>query len=184
MGVQSLSLSLQYSDYVRYVEPCFKGTLVQADLDNREVTHTYLISGSQAHTRTPAHTLTLLINLTSVNLLIIVISLIRQSQRLAWHHINTKTYQENACYWGDDLSVSEFKPYGVAFISTFCCVCVHSCFTCPNFAPLHIITHQVRSLNYVNFKHVRWPMKKRFDWLKRGGHNRKSVVTNLLLRKL
>ncbi|GLD73091.1 voltage-dependent calcium channel subunit alpha-2/delta-4-like isoform X1 [Lates japonicus] len=26
----------QYSDYVRYVEPCFKGTLVQADLDNRE----------------------------------------------------------------------------------------------------------------------------------------------------
>ncbi|XP_077956417.1 voltage-dependent calcium channel subunit alpha-2/delta-4 isoform X5 [Gasterosteus aculeatus] len=25
-----------YSDYVRYVEPCFKGTLVQADLDNRE----------------------------------------------------------------------------------------------------------------------------------------------------
>lgn len=32
------SLSLQYSDYVQYVEPCFKGTLVQADLDNREVT--------------------------------------------------------------------------------------------------------------------------------------------------
>uniref|UniRef100_A0A8D3BRG6 Calcium voltage-gated channel auxiliary subunit alpha2delta 4 n=1 Tax=Scophthalmus maximus TaxID=52904 RepID=A0A8D3BRG6_SCOMX len=30
---------IAYSDYVRYVEPCFKGTLVQADLDNREVTH-------------------------------------------------------------------------------------------------------------------------------------------------
>lgn len=30
--------SPQYSDYVRYVEPCFKGMLVQADLDNREVT--------------------------------------------------------------------------------------------------------------------------------------------------
>lgn len=29
--------SSQYSDYIRYVEPCFKGTLVQADLDNREV---------------------------------------------------------------------------------------------------------------------------------------------------
>lgn len=28
---------LQYTDYVQYVEPCFKGTLVQADLDNREV---------------------------------------------------------------------------------------------------------------------------------------------------
>ncbi|KAF1386367.1 hypothetical protein PFLUV_G00094050 [Perca fluviatilis] len=25
-----------YTDYVRYVEPCFRGTLVQADLDNRE----------------------------------------------------------------------------------------------------------------------------------------------------
>uniref|UniRef100_A0A4W6EIV6 Calcium voltage-gated channel auxiliary subunit alpha2delta 4 n=1 Tax=Lates calcarifer TaxID=8187 RepID=A0A4W6EIV6_LATCA len=32
---------IAYSDYVRYVEPCFKGTLVQADLDNREVTHTH-----------------------------------------------------------------------------------------------------------------------------------------------
>uniref|UniRef100_A0A672H3U8 Calcium channel, voltage-dependent, alpha 2/delta subunit 4a n=1 Tax=Salarias fasciatus TaxID=181472 RepID=A0A672H3U8_SALFA len=31
---------IAYSDYVRYVEPCFKGTLVQADLDNREVTET------------------------------------------------------------------------------------------------------------------------------------------------
>ena len=30
-------LPLQYTDYVRYVEPCFRGTLVQADLDNREV---------------------------------------------------------------------------------------------------------------------------------------------------
>uniref|UniRef100_A0A8C5HG80 VWFA domain-containing protein n=1 Tax=Gouania willdenowi TaxID=441366 RepID=A0A8C5HG80_GOUWI len=29
---------IAYSDYVHYVEPCFKGTLVQADLDNREVT--------------------------------------------------------------------------------------------------------------------------------------------------
>uniref|UniRef100_A0A8C5CWK1 Calcium voltage-gated channel auxiliary subunit alpha2delta 4 n=1 Tax=Gadus morhua TaxID=8049 RepID=A0A8C5CWK1_GADMO len=28
---------IAYSDYVSYVEPCFKGTLVQADLDNREV---------------------------------------------------------------------------------------------------------------------------------------------------
>ncbi|XP_028304175.1 voltage-dependent calcium channel subunit alpha-2/delta-4 isoform X2 [Gouania willdenowi] len=27
---------IAYSDYVHYVEPCFKGTLVQADLDNRE----------------------------------------------------------------------------------------------------------------------------------------------------
>uniref|UniRef100_A0A8B9LJU2 Voltage-dependent calcium channel subunit alpha-2/delta-4-like n=1 Tax=Astyanax mexicanus TaxID=7994 RepID=A0A8B9LJU2_ASTMX len=27
---------IAYTDYVRYVEPCFKGTLVQADLDNRE----------------------------------------------------------------------------------------------------------------------------------------------------
>uniref|UniRef100_A0A669CQH4 Calcium voltage-gated channel auxiliary subunit alpha2delta 4 n=1 Tax=Oreochromis niloticus TaxID=8128 RepID=A0A669CQH4_ORENI len=27
---------IAYSDYVRYVEPCFQGTLVQADLDNRE----------------------------------------------------------------------------------------------------------------------------------------------------
>ncbi|XP_033470392.2 voltage-dependent calcium channel subunit alpha-2/delta-4 isoform X1 [Epinephelus lanceolatus] len=27
---------IAYSDYVSYVEPCFKGTLVQADLDNRE----------------------------------------------------------------------------------------------------------------------------------------------------
>uniref|UniRef100_A0A8C7MLH0 Calcium voltage-gated channel auxiliary subunit alpha2delta 4 n=1 Tax=Oncorhynchus kisutch TaxID=8019 RepID=A0A8C7MLH0_ONCKI len=27
---------IAYTDYVRYVEPCFQGTLVQADLDNRE----------------------------------------------------------------------------------------------------------------------------------------------------
>ncbi|XP_068611658.1 voltage-dependent calcium channel subunit alpha-2/delta-4 [Brachionichthys hirsutus] len=27
---------IAYSDYVRYVEPCFKGMLVQSDLDNRE----------------------------------------------------------------------------------------------------------------------------------------------------
>ncbi|XP_048865382.1 voltage-dependent calcium channel subunit alpha-2/delta-4 isoform X2 [Brienomyrus brachyistius] len=27
---------IAYSDYVHYVEPCFEGTLVQADLDNRE----------------------------------------------------------------------------------------------------------------------------------------------------
>ncbi|MBN3304576.1 CA2D4 protein, partial [Amia calva] len=27
---------IAYNDYVHYVEPCFKGTLVQADLDNRE----------------------------------------------------------------------------------------------------------------------------------------------------
>ncbi|KAK3564767.1 hypothetical protein QTP86_025274, partial [Hemibagrus guttatus] len=27
---------IAYTDYVQYVEPCFKGTLVQADLDNRE----------------------------------------------------------------------------------------------------------------------------------------------------
>ncbi|XP_016425189.1 voltage-dependent calcium channel subunit alpha-2/delta-4-like isoform X1 [Sinocyclocheilus rhinocerous] len=27
---------IAYTDYVRYVEPCFKGKLVQADLDNRE----------------------------------------------------------------------------------------------------------------------------------------------------
>ncbi|KAE8296692.1 Voltage-dependent calcium channel subunit alpha-2/delta-4 [Larimichthys crocea] len=31
-----VSSCVQYTDYVRYVEPCFKGTLVQADLDNRE----------------------------------------------------------------------------------------------------------------------------------------------------
>lgn len=36
--------SPQYSDYVRYVEPCFKGILVQADLDNREVNNTSLKS--------------------------------------------------------------------------------------------------------------------------------------------
>lgn len=29
--------SLQYNDYVHFVEPCFKGILVQADRDNREV---------------------------------------------------------------------------------------------------------------------------------------------------
>ncbi|MGH0126016.1 UNVERIFIED_CONTAM: hypothetical protein FKN15_033137 [Acipenser sinensis] len=35
---------IAYNDYVHYVEPCFKGTLVQADLDNREVrVFTYLI---------------------------------------------------------------------------------------------------------------------------------------------
>ncbi|CAK6978270.1 voltage-dependent calcium channel subunit alpha-2/delta-4-like [Scomber scombrus] len=28
---------IAYTDYVRYVEPCFRGTLVQADLDNREL---------------------------------------------------------------------------------------------------------------------------------------------------
>ncbi|XP_037539177.1 voltage-dependent calcium channel subunit alpha-2/delta-4 [Nematolebias whitei] len=27
---------IAYTDYVRYIEPCFRGTLVQADLDNRE----------------------------------------------------------------------------------------------------------------------------------------------------
>uniref|UniRef100_A0A3P8UT80 Calcium voltage-gated channel auxiliary subunit alpha2delta 4 n=1 Tax=Cynoglossus semilaevis TaxID=244447 RepID=A0A3P8UT80_CYNSE len=27
---------IAYTDYIRYVEPCFRGTLVQADLDNRE----------------------------------------------------------------------------------------------------------------------------------------------------
>ena len=51
--------SLQYSDYVRYVEPCFKGTLVQADLDNREVTqsrtHTHTLSHMHAHTHTRSH---------------------------------------------------------------------------------------------------------------------------------
>uniref|UniRef100_A0A6Q2XKZ1 Calcium voltage-gated channel auxiliary subunit alpha2delta 4 n=1 Tax=Esox lucius TaxID=8010 RepID=A0A6Q2XKZ1_ESOLU len=35
---------IAYSDYVQYVEPCFKGTLVQADLDNREVTEIILIN--------------------------------------------------------------------------------------------------------------------------------------------
>uniref|UniRef100_M4A9R5 Calcium voltage-gated channel auxiliary subunit alpha2delta 4 n=1 Tax=Xiphophorus maculatus TaxID=8083 RepID=M4A9R5_XIPMA len=41
---------IAYSDYVRYVEPCFKGMLVQADLDNREVTrtHTHTKKKSQA----------------------------------------------------------------------------------------------------------------------------------------
>lgn len=32
-----LILSLQYNDYVHFIEPCFKGILVQADRDNREV---------------------------------------------------------------------------------------------------------------------------------------------------
>lgn len=32
-----LLFSFQYNDYVHYVEPCFKGILVQADRDNREV---------------------------------------------------------------------------------------------------------------------------------------------------
>ena len=36
MGL-TCQFSVQYTDYVRYVEPCFRGTLVQADLDNREV---------------------------------------------------------------------------------------------------------------------------------------------------
>lgn len=45
-----LLVSFQYSDYVRYVEPCFKGMLVQADLDNREVTRTHTQKKSQAHT--------------------------------------------------------------------------------------------------------------------------------------
>ncbi|TKS73872.1 Voltage-dependent calcium channel subunit alpha-2/delta-4 [Collichthys lucidus] len=35
-GTEPVSSCVQYTDYVRYVEPCFKGTLVQADLDNRE----------------------------------------------------------------------------------------------------------------------------------------------------
>uniref|UniRef100_A0A8C2X6Y6 Calcium voltage-gated channel auxiliary subunit alpha2delta 4 n=1 Tax=Cyclopterus lumpus TaxID=8103 RepID=A0A8C2X6Y6_CYCLU len=52
---------IAYTDYVRYVEPCFKGTLVQADLDNREVrpsptTHTHTHTHAHAHTHT--HTLT------------------------------------------------------------------------------------------------------------------------------
>lgn len=34
---------LQYTDYVQYVEPCFQGTLVQADLDNREVCLSYVV---------------------------------------------------------------------------------------------------------------------------------------------
>lgn len=32
-----LHFSLQYNDYVHFIEPCFKGILVQADRDNREV---------------------------------------------------------------------------------------------------------------------------------------------------
>uniref|UniRef100_A0A7N8WLA9 Calcium voltage-gated channel auxiliary subunit alpha2delta 4 n=1 Tax=Mastacembelus armatus TaxID=205130 RepID=A0A7N8WLA9_9TELE len=39
---------IAYSDYVRYVEPCFRGTLVQADLDNREVTHNTYTSKAAA----------------------------------------------------------------------------------------------------------------------------------------
>lgn len=31
------AFSLQYNDYVHFIEPCFKGILVQADRDNREV---------------------------------------------------------------------------------------------------------------------------------------------------
>uniref|UniRef100_A0A3B3ZXI4 VWFA domain-containing protein n=1 Tax=Periophthalmus magnuspinnatus TaxID=409849 RepID=A0A3B3ZXI4_9GOBI len=34
---------IAYTDYVRYIEPCFKGTLVQADLDNREFQHFKLL---------------------------------------------------------------------------------------------------------------------------------------------
>ncbi|KTF75382.1 hypothetical protein cypCar_00018305, partial [Cyprinus carpio] len=33
---KDIVILVDYTDYVRYVEPCFKGTLVQADLDNRE----------------------------------------------------------------------------------------------------------------------------------------------------
>uniref|UniRef100_A0A665WTA1 Calcium channel, voltage-dependent, alpha 2/delta subunit 4a n=1 Tax=Echeneis naucrates TaxID=173247 RepID=A0A665WTA1_ECHNA len=51
---------IAYSDYVRYVEPCFKGTLVQADLDNREVKHAH------THTHPHPHTVSQLIN--SLNL--------------------------------------------------------------------------------------------------------------------
>lgn len=32
-----LYCGFQYNDYVHYIEPCFKGILVQADRDNREV---------------------------------------------------------------------------------------------------------------------------------------------------
>uniref|UniRef100_A0A8C2ZDR2 Calcium voltage-gated channel auxiliary subunit alpha2delta 4 n=1 Tax=Cyclopterus lumpus TaxID=8103 RepID=A0A8C2ZDR2_CYCLU len=47
---------IAYSDYVRYVEPCFKGTLVQADLDNREVTsHTDTHTHTHTHTHTDRH---------------------------------------------------------------------------------------------------------------------------------
>lgn len=39
MSVFSLFFTVlwQYNDYVHYIEPCFKGILVQADRDNREV---------------------------------------------------------------------------------------------------------------------------------------------------
>ncbi|XP_042609271.1 voltage-dependent calcium channel subunit alpha-2/delta-4-like [Cyprinus carpio] len=36
LGENDFENYITYTDYVRYVEPCFKGTLVQADLDNRE----------------------------------------------------------------------------------------------------------------------------------------------------
>uniref|UniRef100_A0A671WDT6 Calcium voltage-gated channel auxiliary subunit alpha2delta 4 n=1 Tax=Sparus aurata TaxID=8175 RepID=A0A671WDT6_SPAAU len=47
---------IAYSDYVRYVEPCFKGMLVQADLDNREVTHTHTHTHTHTYTHTHTHT--------------------------------------------------------------------------------------------------------------------------------
>lgn len=49
LGPNSLSLSscVQYTDYVRYVEPCFRGTLVQADLDNREVRQPFVVPLTQ-----------------------------------------------------------------------------------------------------------------------------------------
>lgn len=37
MSVLFSPLQLQYNDYIHYIEPCFKGILVQADRDNREV---------------------------------------------------------------------------------------------------------------------------------------------------
>lgn len=49
-----VSFRVQYTDYVRYVEPCFKGTLVQADLDNREVRP--LSSSWGLNGRTRSHT--------------------------------------------------------------------------------------------------------------------------------
>lgn len=36
-------LYLQYNDYVHFIEPCFKGILVQADRDNREVSTRLLL---------------------------------------------------------------------------------------------------------------------------------------------
>lgn len=94
------------------------------------------MSGSQAHTHK------LLINLFNLCQPInhyYLTNLLKPKITLTSRTVNTKTYQENVCDRGVDLSVWRFKTYSSAFISTLClfsrcpdlgatfsvCVCVH-----------------------------------------------------------